>query len=167
MYRDRFRKIHLQYEPWVVPFLDTEAAAEFSLIADLYTGKMTYGAFNSQRIELRNRSVEAVRQRYQELVREREAAIQKQQQELGEQQRAIAEHQRYERFIAEQRRLAEINRQAQLAQQAQAQYNFERAMALARFQAFLQSRQLINQTYGPTRMAPFSCTRFGNTIDCY
>lgn len=53
--------------------------------------------------------------------------------------------------------------QAQIA----AQQTMAVSAALSTYQNFLVQQQLINQQFQPVRVAPFTCTRYGNTTSCY
>lgn len=165
--RTRFNAIYRQYTPEVIPFVDSEAAAVFSLVADLYTGKLTYGDFNRQRLDVHNRTREAAREYYADIRKQRQANAERQQAANQQQQLRYEQEVRRQQVTSQQARDAEIARQQQVAQQIQAQRNFERAMALAKLQTYLQQMRLINQQYQPARIAPFSCTRIGNMVDCY
>ena len=74
----RVRSSQLQQRcvPWAVPIFEMGAAAAFSLVADVYTGKTTYGEYNRQRMELTNKVLQVVREREIEVRREQQAAAQ-------------------------------------------------------------------------------------------
>jgi len=62
---------HLQQcAPWDIPISEMSRAAAFSNLADLYTGKISYGQFNRQRQDLATRYVQTSRERAQEIQRQ-------------------------------------------------------------------------------------------------
>jgi hypothetical protein len=72
------------------------------------------------------------------------------------------------KFIeAMQQREIEVRRDQMRAAQVAAQQSMAVSAAFSNFQTYLSNQQLINQQLQPTRIAPFTCTRFGNTTNCY
>jgi len=102
--------------PWAVPVYDLLWASGLSLLAELYSGKISYAEYNHRKLAMVTRGLKALDQRASEVQRDRPQGS---------------------------------------------------SAALASFRNYLLEQQLINQEMQPARLAPFTCTRMGNTTNCF
>lgn len=63
-----------RYMPWNVPVMDLAKSASTTLMAELYTGELTYGEFNRKRMQLGAETVAAADRRTQEIAAQQQQA---------------------------------------------------------------------------------------------
>jgi hypothetical protein len=72
---------------------------------------------------------------------------------------------------AMQERTEEIRKDARQQAYAQQVLDTQRSIAastaLQNYYGFLNQQRLVNQQFMPARVTPFTCTRLGNTMNCY
>lgn len=83
--RPKVQAFFQQCAPWEIPLFDMLRAAHFSNLVDLYTGKIDYGRYNRQRLDLVTRYAQASQERLQELQRQPIQAAQAQSQIAAQQ----------------------------------------------------------------------------------
>jgi hypothetical protein len=75
----------------------------------------------------------------------------------------------YGQYSVKRREIFNISRQALSNRIREVNLNIsaQQSIAMQNFSTYLQNQQLINTLNAPVRIAPFSCSRMGSSVNCY